>query len=270
MKRGVLGVLICLILVFAFSFIILPKTGFAIQSLDKNSLESLKLSAGVECLQNSQCQTGFQCVENACVENKDIDLCKSVSLSTPTRQIKEGDAINSIKEVLTKADLPYLLPSGELAENVDGKIIEYFYTPVILISDDKIEKVSQDYQISSDEPIYTYKIFFSKPVDFSDKNLQGQTLKILGEEYVIESSSDNSAIELTSTKKAITIREGNNIKIAKDENGNVNFIEIGISSQSPLKSSEANADSVFNSAKLSFNSIDSNGNVDIKFGGNCE
>lgn len=90
----------------------------------------------------------------------------------------------------------------------------------------------------------------------------------MGEEYVIDGSSKNSAIKLVSKKKTIELQDGDNIKITKDENGNVIIIEINFSSLNKIKNTEAKADSVFNSSKIFFK-FDKNNFADISIGGNC-
>jgi hypothetical protein len=269
MKKGVwVMVLSAMAIVVILTTLFFPKTTFAVKPIDASHLEELRLKAEAGCLQNSQCPEGSECVGNTCVDEKEIDKCQTVNLSTPTRQIRIGNSINSVKEILTKADLPFLLLDGEFVKIVDGKAIEYFYTSIILIGDNKVEKENDKYNIKNDKPIYTYRLTFSNGIDFSDKDIQGQTIKVLGEEYILGSNSDNSNIYLVSDKINILLQNKDNIKITKDENGNIIRIEVAFSSQSPITDSETNTDSVFNSVKLSFNSV----NVDfaeIRIGENC-
>lgn len=268
-KERLIRVLTVLVLIGILSFVAFPKTGFVIsQTINANQLENLKLNAQVECLQNSQCSENQECIENRCINKNEIDICKNIGFSTYSRSLKNGDSINSIKSVLTKADLPYLLSNGKLAEIIDRKLIEYFYSPVLIIGDNKIEKESQDYMIENSEPVYTYKLTFSNPVDFSNKNLHGQIIKIFGEEYVIDKNSKNSNIELVSKKKNIVLKNSENIKITEDENGNIISIEIEFNSPNKIKIKENYSESLFNKIKLSFDKADSEF-VDIKIGGNC-
>jgi len=268
MKRKV-AIFLSLIFVGILIFMIFPKTGFVTQSISGTYLENLREKAGVECLQNSQCPNNTECIDNVCINKKEVNLCKSISLSSPTRQIKVGDSTNSIKEILTKTDLFSLLSGGELVEIISGKTIEYFYSSSIILGDNNIEQDNNGVlTIQNNEPLYTYKLIFSTGVDFSNKNIQGQALKILGNEYIIGPNSKNSAIELIFDKKTITLQEKNNIKITIDKTGNVIMIEISISSQDKIKNGESNTDSIFNFSKLSFNSADNNF-ANIEVGGNC-
>lgn len=266
-RKGVVILLLSFIFISVLIFTIFPKTGFAVKSIDAFHLENLRALAQVECLQNSQCLNDSECVNNVCVEKKEINPCKTVSLSTNPTPLRIGESINTAKKGLTREDLPYLLSDGELVEIVDNKSIEYFYSPILLIGNNKIEEENQDYLIKNNEPQYTYKLTFSKPVDFSNKNIQGQTLRILGNEYLISSNSDNSNIYLVSDKKNIKLQEEQDIKIIKDENGKIFEIEITFP-QNNLKVNENFTELTFNTIKLSFNSV-SNGIADLKIGGNC-
>lgn len=270
-KERLFGILFVLILIAGFSFIAFPKTGFVIyqtQSVNTNQLENLRIQAKVECLQNLQCSENQECMGNICIEKNKIDICQNVGLSTSVRSLKEGDSINSVKGVLTKVDLPYLLSDGELVEIVDKEIIEYFYSPVITIGNNKIEKENGEYIINNNESVYTYKLTFSNPIDFSNKNFQGQTLRILGEEYMINKNSDNLNIELISKNKNLILKNSGDVKITKDENGNIISIEIYFNSLNKIKVKESYSDSLFNKIKLSFDNAN-NDFTNIKVGENC-
>jgi len=276
MKKGVkalIFILFILIITIAIGFM-LPKTGFVISQddvIDRDYLESLRVKAEVGCLQNSQCSEGFECVANFCIDKKEINLCKERSLSLPARKLEVGKPINSEVEALIDKDLPYLLSDGELVEIIDGKTIEYFYVQTIFIGINKIEEENENYFIKKEnnEPLYTYKLFFSNGVDFSSKNIQGQVLRILGKEYVIGEKSTNSEIELISADNTIQLSNNKNIKITIDKNGDVIKIEALYFSQDEMKTNDNSLDDVFNSIKFSFNSVDKDGFADIRIGENC-
>ena len=165
----------------------------------------------------------------------------SVFLSS--EKLKQGDTLNSIKSVFTDGQLPYLLADGEIIEIIDNNLVEYFYVQIIFIGENVIERENESYIVKGD--FFTYKLIFSKAVDFSNKNIHGQVLIILGKEYVIDSSSDNSKIVLVSdnkkirlengkkakTKKGLFFRdvEGNLVNLIKGEDGKIISIEIEFS-----------------------------------------
>ena len=260
-------IILSLILIGILIFLIFPKTGWTIQSINSPTLKTLKEKAEVECLQNSQCSEDEECINNACINQSLINSCSKISLNTPTRKLKEGDSINSIKEILTKTQLPYLLSGGEFVEIVNGEPIEYFYVSYLVIGDNKIKKET-DYILDNQNPIYTYKIVFSKGVDFSNPHLQGQILRIFGEEYTLSTNSNKSIIELISDNKIVVLQDGDYTQITKDEKGNVLVIEFLVSSSNKIKNMEFVQDSFFNSSKLSFKHLENNF-VEIEVGGNC-
>ncbi len=278
-KRYLIFGLLILILLGASIFkVILPIIGFSIFQKDivnEKYLENLKLNVGLECLKNSQCDKGSECVDNSCIEKLKINDCESTDLYFRAIKLMRGDSINSLKSIITDTELPYLLPDGELVEIVEGKIIEHFYTQTIIIGNNPIEEDKGYYLIKtkSDEPIYTYILTFSKDVDFSNKKIQGQVLRILGKEYVIGSKSNNDKIELISEDKKITLEDNNNkISILKSSEDNVLSINVPFyvdSKVGNIKAMGNNVDNIFDSVKLSFNYVSTEGFADVKIGRNC-
>jgi len=285
---GILGILILISIVGSF---ILPKTAFAIyqdKAVDKNYLENLKLKANVECLQNSQCPESFECVDNKCINKNKTNICQKVKLSTNSKPLEVGEPINIAKKVLTSIDLPYLLSDGKILKIIDGELIEYLYSPVILIGDNKIERTNEEYfiKLKNDSFIYLYRFTFSNPVDFSDKEIQGQILRILGKEYIIDSKSNNSKIILISTDKEIKLEnrkkakikkglffidiEGNIVNVVRGKDGNIVMFDIGFSKQDKenIKNKEKYTDSIFDAVEFSFNDVNEE-LADIRIGGNC-
>jgi len=272
MKRGGL-VLINLFLILLFAFILIPKTsisGFSVLSsgrITDGNLDELRVGARVECLKNSQCLDGFECIENNCIDDGLVYI-KNVKLSGGARNLNIGDKINSIKSILTKADLPYVLSSGELVK-IKGRVIEYFYSQSILIGD--YEMTFNGLEVLENKPVFTYRLMFSNPIDFSDEDFHGQVLKILGKEYIIDGKSDNSEIVLVFDDKKIKIRnnkrfnlgktflEENQMKIDYNDNGLVNGIIIEFFKNiGEIKDSENFKDNVFGSIKLNkkFNDVE--------------
>jgi len=293
-KRILVIIFVCLIII-SLSLIILPKstiTGFSVyqNSVNEEYLDALKVKAKVECLKNSQCSEGFECVENKCVDKKEVDVCEEVRLYSDGTKLRLGYSLNSVKRVFTDGQLPYLLTDGEIVEIVNEKLIEYFYVQAIYIGDNTIENENSSYVINnSGNNIFTYNLIFSKAVDFSSENIQGQALRILGKEYVIDKKSDNSKIILVSDDKKIRLEDwkkakvkrglffnevkGNFVKINKGEGGKVIGFEIGFDLESKdekkLKIRESYDESVFEGVKISFDNVNDYGFADVRIGGRC-
>ena len=184
MKKSVLVGILAGLMLIGLSFIILSQntiTGFSVyqtSSINEGYLEELKIKENVECLQNSQCLENQECVENFCLDKNSINLCKEVSLSTSSIKLKIGDSINSYKRVITNYELPFLLNKGKIIEIVNNETIEHLYVQNILIGYAEISKDNIQSK-STKSNILIYRLTFSKNIDFSNKNIQGQALRIL-------------------------------------------------------------------------------------------
>lgn len=261
-------------IVFIFSFIFLVfllMPNVIVQSLSPGSLETLRSKAGVECLENSQCSFGEECVDNFCFEKEEIDSCKKVDLSTSVKKLESGMKLNSAKMVLTRRDLPFLLADGEIDELVDGEIVKYFYTPSIILGENIISNETGNSMITSSElPLFVYRITFSNPIDFSSEDIQGQAIRILGEEYKINSESKNSKVGFELSNNYIFVEESkeNNIKISKDKEGKVLSIDMPFYLTEDMKKGDSVSDSYFNSIELSIREADEN-YIELEVGKKC-
>jgi len=291
-KRVIFGILFLIFVGILSSILSGSPSMYQGESINENYLEDLRLKAKVECLQSLQCSEGYECINNKCRDKNSINVCQDTVLSTTAVSLKVGDSLNSGKRALSYSDLPYLLEDGKILEIIDDNITEYLYSPLILINDDKIEKENQDHLIKpkSGPGLIIYIFSFSKNVDFSNKNIQGQVLRILGEEYIIGDDSTNSIIYLISDNKRIRLEGGKNVEtkeglvskvvegasvnMIKDEKGIAMFeIVFGIqgninNNKNNIKVGENYIDPVFNTIKLSFNNIQ-DGLVDVRIGGQC-
>ncbi len=84
-------------------------------------MDSLKQKAGLECLQNSQCSSGFECIENKCQNNSDVNIYKNIKLFNLAKKLRSGDSINRTRKYITANSLPYLLSNGEIVELKEGE-----------------------------------------------------------------------------------------------------------------------------------------------------
>jgi|SRR3989344_1997179 len=291
-KRVSLISLIGILFIVAFGFVLSQKeTGsidYEARYLDSVRLKSLSLASETECLQDSQCLDDYGCMANKCVIKDSIDYCQEFKLSTSISNLKVGSPINVDKEIISESQMPSLLSSGKFVEIFKDKPLEYDYIFMIVVGDSLIGQDSADFFIipsGSEKPIYTFKVVFSNGVDFSSETIKGQTIKILGEEYVIGSASTNSVIYLISKSKKIKLEDKRNaiINTEKVDNSAVNFVKdyLGniISIEFPINGSlipgdnikvgEKVAHPVFDAVKISFNGMGPTGVADIKIGGNC-
>jgi len=278
-------------LIVFMSFIMLgfglAQTGFVTsqEQINQDYLETLRAQANLECLQNSHCSQGYECIDNSCINSEEINLYQKVRLSSNSKFLKVGRPINFAKRVLTKNNFPYLLASGEIDEMVDDELVRLLYSPAILIGENLVIKENENYFIkpNKDKPLFTYRFTFSKPVDFSNKNIQGQALRILGKEYIIGDDSSSSTIQLISEGKNIKLQDGKKIKtgffsfadktlvhLEKNKQEEILGFDIDfILKENKINVAENYVGEYFDNVKLEFEEIDAYELSEITFGGNC-
>lgn len=294
-KNGFLLSILILILIVFLTIIFFPKTSLAVNKNDiinKQYLEILKLRVNAECLQDSQCSEGFECIENKCIVNNFKDNCRETGLSTSINRIKTGLPTNYGKKVITHNELPELLPTGTIFEIINDEIVEHEYKSDLIIGDNLIEKENEEYAIKSQsvsDAVVKLRISFSKDINFSSENIRGQALRVLGEEYIIGDYSNNSIIYLISENKTIKLEkekgvktdifsketEGTSVNMINGKDNSVAMFEIafGIKSnfnnnKDSIRVNEKYIDPVFEKIIISFNNIN-NDFADIRIGGNC-
>ncbi len=124
----------------------------------------------------------FKCAVNIGTETCSNDV---VSLSTSFQSLKAGDSLSSIRNVLTKNDLPTLLEDGSVTDAA-GNV--YKYTQKFEMGSSQIKE--NGIAVGSDPangPLITYSLTFAKPLDILDTvNVLGYVqVKILGKEYIV-------------------------------------------------------------------------------------
>lgn len=129
-----------------------------------------------------------------------------VDLATATKKLYIGSQIASGKEVLTKDDLPTILPDGVFKDS-DGN--EYTYTQYIYIGKNSNRKISfgqynadidpdmyVDVGTDVSAPLYSIKIVFDKAIDFSKPEVRSEDIELLGTKYTIANDATNKTIIL--------------------------------------------------------------------------
>ncbi len=253
--------------------------------IDSAYLEKAKIGLNLECLQDSQCSEDYECIKTACVPKESIDICKDIALAPMSRPLFIGNSINMQREVFTETLLPHLLADGSLIELINDEPFEYKYAQMLYIGNRKL--VNEDGKTliktqNSDDFLYKYVIYFSQDMDFSNKNLQGQVLKLLGKEYIIGSESTDSDLYLISNDRRISLQDGKEaivgnelvsgtkVNMIKGESGGIVSIEILFdegNDKISLAVGESYSDPLFNSIELNFNSyFDKAG---LMIGGKC-
>lgn len=173
----------------------------------KDVVGAADLAAGV---------AGFATKARAIGGTAEVSVSGGVSLSTANKKIFAGDAINTAKDTLTEDDLPSILASGTF-EDDDGNT--YDYDQYIVVgssvaalsnSGDDLDDPAQIIQIgtTAGTPAYTLRIVFNDDLNFSDSDVDGNTIDLFGTPYTISSDSDTDTLVLFGGANKQTLTEG--------------------------------------------------------------
>jgi len=164
---------------------------------------------------------GYATTTVAVAGESTISVANGADLSTPNTKLYLGDAINTARQTLTKANLPTTLASGVFTDDAGTN---YNYDLYIAVgsktitfgtsgSDIDDPTLYVDAGTDSSAPLYTSSVVFSKPLNVSDSDVQGNVIKLFGNEYTIGSGSTNSALILYGSSNAQTISEGASVTV---------------------------------------------------------
>lgn len=148
----------------------------------------------------------------------EVSVTGGTILSTTNTPIHLGDALDSAKQTLTSSDLSTTLAS-ETFMDADGE--EYDYDQYILVdptdartvtfgksAEDIDPIVYVDMGTDSAAPVYTTRVVFNDPIDFSNASTQGETITLFGNDYTVNSQSTNTEIILFGSGTTVTVKEG--------------------------------------------------------------
>src|SRR3989338_8874999 len=135
---------------------------------------------------------------------------ESVPLFTSGTKLYVNDSLNTIKDSLTKSNLPIILADGSFSGDVDTT-----YTQTIVIGANP--RVTFEKQpTSSDEPdfglktssntanyIYNATVTFNKAVAFNHSDSEGQDLNLFGTTFTVASATDGTDLVLLKTAEKV-------------------------------------------------------------------
>jgi len=141
---------------------------------------------------------------------------EAVELYTAGTKLYVNDSLNTVKSVLTKANLPTVLASESFSGNVDATVtqtIDIGFNPRITF---------EKQPTSSDEPafglktstatanyIYNATATFSKAVNLSHADSEGEPITFFGQKFTIGSASDYDTLVLLKSAEKISLDSDN-------------------------------------------------------------
>jgi hypothetical protein len=155
---------------------------------------------------------------------------EAVNLATSGNKLYYNSTLNVARTSLTKTELPNLLADGEV---VDDSGTTYAYTQSIAPGSKKIEYGTSGGDL--DDPallievgaptnvadldanrLYEYSVSFSKEINVSSGDVQGNEIEILGQKFVLGSSSTSTTLYLYGAGVAKTLSEGESATVTVD------------------------------------------------------
>lgn len=151
---------------------------------------------------------------------------EAVSLDSNSDRIWLNTSLNSVKSTLTKSDLPTILMESSFSGDVDATL-----TPTIKLiagaaaggdnsgkvifakqpksSSDPVLGISLGSSATSN-PLYNASVTFSKAVNFTDSDTQGETIELFGNEFVVSTETDSTDLVLFKSAQTVTLTVGGN------------------------------------------------------------
>lgn len=141
---------------------------------------------------------------------------EAVELFTGGTKIYVNDTLNTVKSILTKSNLPTVLATESFSGNVDASVSQ----TIELGSNPRVTYKKQP--TSSDEPtfavqtstattnyIYNASATFSKAVNLSHADSEGEPITLFGQKFTIGSASDYDTLVLLKSAEKISLDSDN-------------------------------------------------------------
>lgn len=128
---------------------------------------------------------------------------ETVPLSTGSTKLYVNDSINSIRSVLTRADLPNVLAKGTFSGNVEATFEQTIVLgsfPAIKYQNTPTSSDASRYALITGSTaanyLYNATITFSKAVNFTSADSKNQELTLFGQKFTVGSGTDVSNLIL--------------------------------------------------------------------------
>lgn len=137
---------------------------------------------------------------------------EAVELYTGGTKIYISDSINKVRSVLTKAHLPTLLADGSFSGNVDAtsiQTIEIGNYPNITYekqpTGDDDPNLAIKLSTSTSNPAFNLSVTFSKAINFSHADSEGEDITLFGQDFTIGAATDGTNLVLLKSTEKVTL-----------------------------------------------------------------
>ncbi len=124
-----------------------------------------------------------------------------------------NDTLSTVKSVVTKSDLPIVLKSGSFSGNVDAsytQTIELGFNPQIIYAGKQpTSDLDPQFLVSTSTTaanyIYNASLTFSKAVNLTHADSEGQDITMFGQKFTIASATDETQLVLLKTAEKVSL-----------------------------------------------------------------
>ena len=133
-------------------------------------------------------------------------------LFTGSSKVYVNNTLNSVKNVLTKTELPTVLKDGTFSGNVDAtytQTIVLGVNPQVIFGKQPTSDDDPDFVLSESTstatPIYNATITFNKAINLTHADSKGAELNLFGQKFTIASATDTSDLVLLKSAEKISL-----------------------------------------------------------------
>jgi hypothetical protein len=137
---------------------------------------------------------------------------ETVALFSGGTKVYINDSLNTVKSVLTKSDLPTVLGDDTFSGNVDATVTQQITLGSYPMVTYKKQPTSDDdpnfaleLSTSSANMIYNATAIFSKAVNFTHADSEGQALNLFGQTFTVSADTDGTSIVLLQSAEKISL-----------------------------------------------------------------
>jgi hypothetical protein len=170
-------------------------------------------ASSLDLIQAGNIQTNLQASIGGSTTTTDASVSgEAVELFSGGTKVYINDSLNTVKNVLTKSDLPTVLADESFSGNVDATITQ----KIEVGSDPKVTFAKQP--TSSDDPnlvlttstsqtkyIYNATATFNKAVNLSHVDSEGESITLFGQTFTIAAATDTDTLILLKSAEKISL-----------------------------------------------------------------
>ncbi len=171
----------------------------------------------LDIIQAGNIQTNLQSKMGASVTGTSAAITgEAVGLFTGGTKLYINDNLNTVKTVLTKSDLPTVLADQSFSGNVDASItqtIDIGSNPRVTFEKQPTSSDDPDFGLklstSSANYIYNATATFSKAVNFTHADSEGETITLFGQKFTVGSATDTTNLVLLQSAEKLSLDSDN-------------------------------------------------------------